>query len=255
MFEINPELLEIIQKYQVLLKNNQFTGMSNIAKYVFETFLVIIALSILCCIISVIIPSIFKKNKNLETFFDKATDYLLAISVFPFVVALIIWCHTGDISNQIANSVIQEYNLKHESNNPLKKFDEKWLKGILINPKVETTTLFKPKNECLCRGDVNPPSVKYMQIEPAPEGDAPVVETKIVTKKEMTKHNSKYIPISDIQLIKIEKKDDTTLITTHIKINNQWYKTQLQESLLDLILEGQTQQYYDNTQGKILVGV
>lgn len=255
MFEIRPELLEITQKYQELIKNSQFTGVSNVAKYVFETFLVIIALSISCCIISVIIPSIFKTNKNLETFFNKATDYLLAISLLPFVVAIIIWCHTGDISDRIANSVIQEYNLKHESNNPLKNFDEKWLKGLMINPKIKTTTLFKPKNECVCREDVNPPSVKYMQIEPAPEGDAPVVESQVVTKSEMTKHNSTYIPVSDVQLIKIEKKEDTTLITTHIKINNQWYKTQLQESLLDLIIEGQTQQYYDDAQGKILVGV
>lgn len=255
MFQLNPELLEINQKYQELIKNSQFTAASNVAKYTFMTFLVIIALSILCCIMSVIIPSIFKKIKNLETFFNKATDYLFAISVLPFVVAIIIWCYTADISNQIANSVIQEYNLKHESNNPLKNFDEKWLTGMLINPKVETTTLFKPKNECVCRGDVNPPSVKYMQIEPAPEGDASMVETQIVTKNEITTHNSKPIHTSDIQLIKIEKKDDKTLITTHIKINNQWYKTQLQESLLDLMLEGETQQYYDDAQGKILVGV
>ena len=94
-----------------------------------------------------------------------------------------------------------------------------------------------------------------MQIKPAPEGDTPMVETQIVTKNEITTHNSKPIHTSDIQLIKIEKKDDKTLITTHIKINNQWYKTQLQESLLDLMLEGETQQYYDDAQGKILVGV
>lgn len=253
MFQLNPELLEITQKYQELIKNSQFTGASNVAKYTFMTFLVIIALSILCCIMSVIIPSIFKKIKNLETFFNKATDYLSAISVLPFVVAIIIWCYTGDISNQIANSVIQEYNLKHESNNPLKNFDEKWLTEMLINPKIENTTVFETKHACTCHG--NPPSVKYMQIEPAPEGDAPMVETQIVTKNEITTHNSKPIHTSDIQLIKIEKKDDKTLITTHIKINNQWYKTQLQESLLDLMLEGETQQYYDDAQGKILVGV
>jgi len=255
MFQLNPELLEITQKYQELIKNSQSTGASNVAKYTFMTFLVIIALSISCCIISVIIPSIFKKIKNLENFFNKATDYLFVISLLPFVIAIIFWCQTGDIQNQIANSVIKEYNIKHENNNPLKEFDEKWLKELLIKPKVETTTLFKPKNECVCRGDVNLPSAKYMQIEPAPEGDAPMVETQIVTKNEITTHNSKPIHTSDIQLIKIEKKDDKTLITTHIKINNQWYKTQIQESLLDLMLEGKTQQYYDDTQGKILVGV
>lgn len=255
MFQINQELSEIIQKYQDLIKNSQFTGPSNIAKYAFITFLVTIALSISCCIISVIIPSIFKKLKSLETFFNKATDYLLVISVLPFVVAIISWCNSSSVAIQIANSVIQEYKLKHENNNPIQKFDEEWLQGLLIDSKVEKSKLFKPKNICDCRLNSNPPSVKYMQIEPAAEGDAPVVETQVVTKSEMTKHNSKYIPVSDIQLIKIEKKDNTTLIKTHIKINNQWYKTQLQESLLDLMLEGQTQQYYDDAQGKILVGV
>lgn len=159
------------------------------------------------------------------------------------------------MQNQITNSVIKTYNIKHESNNPLKEFDEKWLKAIMIDPKIENSTLFKTKKVFEYRDKVKPPSVKYMQIEPAPEGDAPMVETQVVTKNELTKPNSQPIYPDDVQLIKIEKKNDTTLITTHIKINNQWYKTQLQEYLLDLILDGETQQYYDDSQGKILVGV
>ena len=139
--------------------------------------------------------------------------------------------------------------------NPLKEFDEKWLKAIMIDPKIENSTLFKTKKVFEYRDKVKPPSVKYMQIEPAPEGDTPMVETQVVTKNELTKPNSQPIYPDDVQLIKIEKKNDTTLITTHIKINNQWYKTQLQEYLLDLILDGETQQYYDDAQGKILVGV
>lgn len=241
MFQLNPELSEIIQKYRELLENSQFKEQITTSKYAFGVFLTIAVLYILFCI--------------LDAFSDKTENYFLLIASLPLIVAIISWCNSGDIAIQITNSVIQEYKLKHENNNPIQKFDEEWLQGLLIDSKVEKSKLFKPKNICDCRLNSNPPSVKYMQIEPAPEGEAPVVETKVITKNEMTTHNSNHIQPSDIQLIKIEKKDDTTLITTHIKINNQWYKTQLQESLLDLMLEGKTQQYYDDSQGKILVGV
>lgn len=241
MFQLNPELSEIIQKYRELLENSQFKEQITTSKYAFGIFLTIAVLYILFCI--------------LDAFSDKTENYFLLIASLPLIVAIISWCNSGNIAIQITNSVIQEYTLKHENNNPLQKFDVEWLQALLIDSKIEKSKLFKPKNICDCRLNSNPPSVKYMQIEPAPEGDAPMVETQVVTKNELTKHNSQPIYSDDVQLIKIEKKNDTTLITTHIKINNQWYKTQLQESLLDLILDGETQQYYDNAQGKILVGV
>ena len=248
MFQFKPELLEIIQKYQNLIKNTQFTESLTIARYATGAVITIGAFAILCSLLNLVV---FKKNENLGNFLDKATIYLMIIGLIPVIVGAINWHQVDKIPNQIANSVIQEYNLKRESNNPLKKFDEIWLKGRLTNHEIKNSTLFKPKHVCVCRGKANPLSVKYMQIEPAPEGDAPVVETKVITKNEMTTHNSNHIQPSDIQLIKIEKKDNTTLITTHIKINNQWYKTQLQESLLDLMLEGKTQPYYDDAQGKM----
>ena len=241
MFQLNPELSEIIQKYRELLENSQFKEQITTSKYAFGIFLTIAVLYILFCI--------------LDAFSDKTENYFLLIASLPLIVAIISWCNSGNIAIQITNSVIQEYTLKHENNNQLQKFDVEWLQALLIDSKIEKSKLFKPKNICDCRLNSNPPSVKYMQIEPAPEGDAPMVETQVVTKNELTKHNSQPIYSDDVQLIKIEKKNDTTLITTHIKINNQWYKTQLQESLLDLILDGETQQYYDNAQGKILVGV
>lgn len=258
MFQLNPELLEITQKYQDLLKNSQFKEKITMSKYAFAAFITIVVLYILICILDDKNPKIFKKitkTDDSDDFFDKTASTFLIIASLPLTVAIINFCDSGNIKIQIADSVIQEYNLKHESDNPLKKFDEDWIKGLLIDSKIETSTFFETKNICNCRLNSNPPSVKYMQIEPAPKGDTPVVETQIVTKNEITTHNSKRIHTSDIQLIKIEKKDDKTLITTHIKINNQWYKTQLQESLLDLILEGKTQQYYDDAQNKILVGV
>lgn len=253
MFQLNPELLEIIQKYQDLLKNSQFKEKITMSKYAFAAFITIVVLYILICILDNKNPKIFKKITKTDNFLNKTENYFIIIAALPLAVAIISWCNSGSITIQIADSIIQEYNLKHESGNPLKNFDKEWLTGLIINPEIENTTVFETKHACTCHG--NPPSVKYMQIEPAPEGDAPVVETKIITKNEITTHNSNHIQPSDIKLIKIEKKDDTTLITTHIKINNQWYKTQLQESLLDLILEGKTQQYYDNAQGKIIVGV
>lgn len=253
MFQLNPELLEIIQKYRDLLKNSQFKEKITMSKHAFGAFLTIVILYTLICILDDKNPEIFKKITKTDDFLNKTENYFIVIAALPLAVAIISWCNSGSITVQIADSIIQEYNLKHESDNPLKNFDKEWLTGLIINPEIKNTTVFETKHACTCHG--NPPSVKYMQIEPAPEGDAPMVETQIVTKNEITTHNSKPIHTSDIRLIEIEKKDDTTLITTHIKINNQWYKTQLQESLLDLMLEGKTQQYYDDAQGKILVGV
>lgn len=258
MFQLNPELLEIAQKYRELLENSQFKEKITMSKYTFGAFLTIVILYTLICILDDKKPEIFKKIKksdDSDDFFDKTANTFLIIASLPLTVAIINFCDSGNIKIQIADSVVQEYNLKHESDNPLKKFDEDWIKGLLIDSKIESSTFFETKNICNCRLNSNPPSVKYMQIEPAPEGDAPVVEAEIITKNELTSHNSNHIQPSDIQLIKLEKKDDKTLITTHIKINNQWYKTQLQESLLDLMLEGKTQQYYDDARDKILVGV
>lgn len=258
MFQVKPELLEIIEKYKELIKNSQFTGALNVAKYTLMTFLVIIALSISCCIISVIITSIFKKIKNLENFFNKATDYLFVISLLPFVIAIIFWCQTGDIQNQIANSVVKEYNIKHENNNPLKEFDEKWLKELLINPKVKTTTLFKPKDECVCREDVNPPSVKYMQIEPAQDDDAPVGKTRITNQIEIKNEapkQTKHKTLDEVQLIKIENLEGKTFITAYIKIKDKWHKVQIQDALLDDMLNHNTEFYFDKSKNELVVSV
>ena len=255
MFQFNPELLKIIQKYQELIKNSHFKETSTTFIYGFRTTLAILTLAILFCLLDVIQRRIFKKITIPHKLFDKISITLLIIALVPFTIAIINGFKASDMQNQITNSVIKTYNIKHESDNPLKEFDEKWLKAIMIDPKIENSTLFKTKKVFEYRDKAKPPSVKYMQIEPAPEGDAPMVETQVVTKNELTKPNSQPIYPDDVQLIKIEKKNDTTLITTHIKINNQWYKTQLQEYLLDLILDGETQQYYDDAQGKILVGV
>lgn len=260
MFQFKPELLEIIQKYRELIQNSQFEETSNIAKNTFVAGIVIMALAMLFYLLDAILDTaqdniIFKKILIPDKLFNKISIALFIIGSITLTITIINKYKSDDMQNQITNSIIQEYNIKHESYNPLKEFDEKWLKAILIDPEIKNSTVFKTKKVFEYRDKVKLPSVKYMQIEPAPEGDAPMVETQAITKNELTKHSSQPIYPNDVQLIKIEKKNDTTLITTHIKINNQWYKTQLQESLLDLILDGETQQYYDDAQGKILVGV
>lgn len=175
---------------------------------------------------------------------------------------ILIGCQIGDIDKieqETAYSVIQEYKIKHENNNPLKDFDEKWLVKLITNKKIKTTTLFETKEIAKYFEDITQPSVKYLQLEPAPEGDAPVVKTQVVTKNEIKPHaiegEVKYIEPEDVQIIKIEQSDDKTLITAHLKINKEWYKTQIQETVLDLMLRGKTRYYYDESKNKILVGI
>ena len=145
MFQLNPELSEIIQKYRGLLENSQFKEQITTSKYAFGAFLTIVVLYILICILDAKNPKIFKKITKTDDFLNKTENYFLVIASLPLIVAIISWCNSGNIAIQITNSVIQEYKLKHENNNPLQKFDEEWLQALLIDSKVEKTKLFKPK--------------------------------------------------------------------------------------------------------------
>ena len=97
-----------------------------------------------------------------------------------------------------------------------------------------------------------------MQIEPAPERDAPVVETRITTKSEVytNKPNAKeQLSSNDVQLIKIEEIDGQTILKAHLNVDDVWIKVQIQENLLDNMIEGQSKFYYDQKQNKLVIGV
>lgn len=69
MFQLNPELLEIIQKYQGILENSQFKEKITMSKHAFGAFLTIVVLYILICIIDYKNPEIFKKIKKIRRLF------------------------------------------------------------------------------------------------------------------------------------------------------------------------------------------
>ena len=256
MFQLNPELLEVIQKYREILENSQFKEKITMSKYAFAAFITIAVLYILICILDDKNPEIFKKITKTDDFLNKTENYFIVIAALPLAVAIISWCNSGSITVQIADSIIQEYNLKHESDNPLKNFDKEWLTGLIINPEIKNTTVFETKHACTCHG--NPPSVKYMQIEPTPEGDTPVVETKITTKSEVytNKPDAKEkLSPNHVQLIKIEEKDGLTILTAHLKVDDVWLKIQIQENLLDTMIEGRSKFYYDQKENKLVIGV
>lgn len=84
MFQLNPELSEIIQKYRELLENSQFKEQITTSKYAFGIFLTIAVLYILFCI--------------LDAFSDKTENYFLLIASLPLIVAIISWCNSGNIA-------------------------------------------------------------------------------------------------------------------------------------------------------------
>lgn len=255
MFQLNPELLEITQKYQDLLKNSQFKEKITMSKYAFAAFITILVLYILICILDDKNPEIFKKITKTDDFLNKTENYFIVIAALPLAIAIISWCNSGSITVQIADSIIQEYNLKHESDNPLKNFDKEWLTRLIINPEIKNTTVFETKHACTCHG--NPPSVKYMQIEPAPEGDAPVVKTRIVTESDVKKQKDYQtnLTVDDVQLIKIETIDNQTMVTAHVKVKGRSYKVEVSESVLDKMLQSKTAFYYDEEKGQLVVGL
>ena len=257
MFQLNPELLELTQRYKTLLENTLFKENQNISLYAFGAFVIIgVIFAILETLYTYNIP-IYKKEPISEQIYNKITTRFIIIGI----LLLIFIAYKSNISDrtekQTAHSVIQEYKIKHEHNNPLKDFDEQWLVKLLTNNKIKAKTLFETKEIAKYFENITYPSVKYIQLEPAPEGDAPVVKTQIITKSDAQKHKNYQtnLPTEDVQLIKIETIDNQTMVTAHLKVKGQSYKVEVSELVLDKMLQSKTAFYYDEEKGKILVGV
>lgn len=257
MFQLNPELLELTQRYKTLLENTLFKENQNISLYAFGAFVIIgVIFAILETLYTYNIP-IYKKEPISERIYNKITTRFIIIGIL-LLIFIVYKSNIADrTEKQTAHSVIQEYKIKHENNNPLKDFDEKWLVKLLTNNKIETTTLFETKEIAKYFEGIAQPSVKYLQLEPAPAGDAPVVKTQIITKSDAQKHKNYQtnLPTEDVQLIKIETIDNQTVVTAHVKVKGQSYKVEVSELVLNKMLQSKTAFYYDEEKGQIVVGV
>ena len=156
---------------------------------------------------------------------------------------------------------IEQYKTKHSDLKTLNEYGEDWLREFAKEGVSNETTLTKSKGFgaiFLRRLRIKAPSVKYYQLEPAPEGDASMIETKITTKSEVytIKPDAKErLSPNHVQLIKIEEKDGLTILTVHLKVDDIWLKVPIQENILDAMIEGGTKFYYNQKEKQLVIGV
>lgn len=154
-------------------------------------------------------------------------------------------------NNRHAPNIIKEYKLTHE--NALNNFDNDWLYEFLSYYSKEGNQLIKiqPNDKALH-------NAKYIQFKPAQDDDAPVGKTRITNQIEIKNeapNQTKHKTLDEVQLIKIENLKDKTFITAYIKIKDKWHKVQIQDTLLDDILNQNTQFYFDESKNELVVGV
>lgn len=266
MFQINTELFDIANNYQKFINKAHLEGK--------EKFLTIVSFALLFHIVitPIIIAMIksykYRKQKNKEhkttedAYDEQSHDWyvliLLALFATGLTLSLIIIPNT---QRKAFAEAIEQYKTEHPDLKTLNEYSEDWVREFAKEGVSNETTLTKSKRFSaifLRRLRTQAPSVKYYQLKPAPEGDAPMIETKITTKSEVyTKKPDAKERLSpkDVQLIKIEEKDGLTILTAHLKVDDVWLKVQIQENILDAMIEGYTKFYYDQKENKLVIGV
>lgn len=270
MFQFNSELYELTQKYQALTKQKNAYNWQLIKQDMIILLIgaaIIIALSLV--IIRVREAIVDKKLKELKNdkhyvedlYKDKVNYYdrqkfnlksnlfylfMIFISVYPPI-----FMGPKLPNNYHAPNVIKEYKLTHK--NALNNFDNNWLCEFLSYYSTEGNQLIKiqPNDKAL-------PNVKYIQFEPVQDDETPVGKTRITNQIEIkneASNQTKHKTLDEVQLIKIENLEDKTFITAYIKIKDKWHKVQIQDTLLDDMLNKNTQFYFDESKNELVVGV
>lgn len=266
MFQINTELFDIANNYQNFINKAHLEGK--------EKFLTIVSFALLfhIFITPIIIAMIkwykYRKQKNKEhkttedAYDEQSHEWyfliLLALFATGLTLSLIIIPNT---QRKAFAEAIEQYKTEHPDLKTLNEYSEDWVREFAKEGVSNETTLTKSKGFSaifLRRLRTQAPSVKYYQLKPAPEGDAPMIETKITTKSEVytNKPDAKEkLSPNHVQLIKIEEKDGLTILTAHLKADDVWLKVQIQENILDAMIEGYTKFYYNQKENKLVIGV
>ena len=258
MFQFNSELYELTQKYQALTKQKNTHNWQLLKQDMIILLIgaaIIIALSLVIIRIhETIVDKKLKELKNdkyyVEDLYKDEVNYydyqkfdlksilfylfMIFISVYP-----LIFMGPKLPNNHHAPNVIKEYKLTHE--NALNNFDNDWLAEFLSYYSKEGNQLIKiqPNDKAL-------PNVKYIQFQPAQDDDAPVGKTRITNQIEIKNeepNQTKHKTLDEVQLIKIKN------------LEGKWHKVQIQDTLLDDMLNKNTQFYFDENKNELVVGV
>ena len=265
MFQINPELFEIANNYQNFINKAHLEGKEKFLTIV--SFALLFHLFITPIIIAMLKWYKYRKQKNKEhkttedAYNEQSHDWyvliLLALFATGLTLSLIIIPNT---QRKAFAEAIEQYKTEHPDLKTLNEYSEDWVREFAKEGISNKTSLTKSKKFSaifLRRLRTQAPSVKYYQLKPAPEGDAPMVKTRIVTESDVKKQKDYQtnLTVDDVQLIKIETIDNQTMVTAHVKVKGESYKVEVSESVLDKMLQSKTAFYYDEEKGQLVVGL
>lgn len=238
MFQINPNMIELIQTFSEKNKNLTIgTGGK-------------ILTMILPLLLTIAIAIIYKHFKSEKKYPLLPLAFLLIMLTIGLTTNLTFQILKNENTKEnLARSITEKYNTNH--NNKIIDTSGHWLietyySDINYKEKLLKITNYPKLDE-----------KQYIQATPAPAGDAPVVKTRIVTKSDAQKQKEyqNILPTEDVQLIKIETIDNQTMVTAHIKINGESHTVEISENVLDKMLQSKTNFYYDKEKEQLVVGV
>lgn len=260
MFEIRPELAELLRIYKEIIEKT-----SNIDKINDANIILFTAFSIIAIIYLGI--TIFKANKKV----DGKPKYKIAIEplIILFIAALFLaMSFLSQMDIEYASQAINYYNSQNNSQEHIENSKEniELLNRLYTNENLSETnpvaTRFeKSKNPFDLFGLVIG-KVHYTQLKPAQDDDTPITKIKTMPNDQVpdlniTKHKLK---LSDIQIIRIEINKDVIIIEkdynikTFIRIDNKWHKVNIKQEHLVNLVEGKVKYYYNSSKNIIVVG-
>lgn len=236
MFQFNPDIIDLVQTFNEKTKD-------------MHTNNVLIALATLLCIVTLaltVITFLYRGKYLIITMIAMLTTTIVTLPILD---------KTMGVSKE-AKSIIEQYNATHA--NKIDDTNTFWLMDL-----VKSNESFENKLIQIYDKDLVMPwhrklkPNQYIQATPAPEGDTPVVKTRIVTESDVKKHKDYQTKLTtdDVQLIKIETVDNQTMVTAHVKVKGQSYKIEVSELVLDKMLQSKTAFYYDEETKQLIIGV
>lgn len=261
MFEIRPELAELLRIYKEIIEKT-----SNIDKINDTNVILFSAFSIIAIIYLGI--TIFKANKKVEG----KPKYKIAIEplIVLFIAALFLaMSFLSQMDIKYTSQAIDYYNSQNNNQDHIEnsKKNIELLNRLYTNENLSETNPVATKFEKFKKHPFDLFSlvidkVHYTQLKPAQDDNTPITEIKTMPNNQVPDLNvTKYkLKLSDIQIISIERNKDVVIIEkdynikTFIRIDDKWYKVNIKQEYLVNLVEGKTKYYYNSSENVIVVG-
>ena len=257
MFEIRPELAELLKIYKEIIEKT-----SNIDKINDTNIILFSAFSIIAIIYLGI--TIFKANKKQKI--KIAIEPLIVLFIAALFLAM---SFLSQIDIEYTSQAIDYYNSQNNNQDRIENSKENiellnrlYTSKNLSETNPVATKFEKFKNHPLDLFGLVIDKVHYTQLKPAQDDGSPITEIKTMPNDQMPDLNvTKYkLKLSDIQIISIERNKDAIIIErdynikTFIQIDDKWYKINIKQEHLINLVEGKVKYYYNSSENVIVVG-